>query len=298
MSLQSDIAVRIEPWFNLLAVIVRNNPNGDVYDMLARSDVAALLESGLAEAQAMAEAALGAAWPPGSSPYRASLAADIARLYATAASVLRDAAAEGFRMVPQAVFVPGVTAPGVNPAMEAADRRAQALLRRVTSVAWSLGFRNEMTVSVAGVRQQGEEVLSEAAEAGTGWLVKWVCRKGADGRPDSRVCHWCRLLDAMPAIPIGTEFPAGSPLGRSRPPRVYFNLRCPPRHPRCRCHIILVRPGTPAAAGSLVTPGPVYISSNDIRAMLPDRYYALTDFHRAALHELGQVIRKHRQGRL
>jgi hypothetical protein len=299
VSLQSDIAGRLALWSDLLVTVVRNNPYGDIYDMLARPDISGALENGLAEAEALAESALAKAWSPGSSPYRASLVADIARLYATAATALREAAIIGFRSVPDGVFIPGVSAPGSNPAMEAAQRRAQEVQRRVVSAVWRLGLRNSLTASVAPVRKQGESVLADAAEAGPEWEVKWVCRKGPDGRPDKRVCHWCRALDAMGPIPIGTEFPAGDPVGGRRPPRVYFNLRCPPRHPRCRCRIILVRAGTAQEAASttaVVVPA-LFISADDIRAMPADRYHALADFHGAALHELGQVIRHHRQGR-
>jgi hypothetical protein len=227
--------------------------------------------------------------------------ADIARLYATAEATLREAALSGFRSVPDGVFIPGASTVGSNPAMEAAQRRAQEVQRRVASAVWSLGFRNDMTVSVAPVRKRGESVLAEAAEAGPGWEVKWVCRKGPDGRPDPRVCHWCRLLDAMGPIPIGTEFPAGAPVGGRRPPRVYFNLRCPPRHPRCRCRIILVRAGggrdADEGADQATASPALFISADDIRSMPAARYDALADFHSAALHELGQVIRHHRQGR-
>lgn len=277
--------------------------------MLARSDIAGLLETGLIEARALAEGALVGAWPSSSSPYRASLMADIARLYATAEASLREAALEGFRLVPQEAFVPGVSAPGTNPAMEAAGRRAQEVQRRVASAVWRLGLRNSLTASVAPVRRQGEAVLHSAAVAGPGWMVKWVCRKGPDGKPDPKVCYWCRLLDAMGPIPFGSEFPAGRPVGGMRPPRVYFNLRCPPRHPRCRCHIILVRVGgsgvstwLPSEVGApipyRVEAAPAsFISAEEIRSLPAARYHALADFHRAALHELGQVIRQHRQGR-
>jgi hypothetical protein len=301
VSLQSDIAARLAPWADLLVTVVRNNPSGDIYDMLSRPDISGLLETGLAEARARAENALTTGWPSGASLYRASLMADIARLYATAEGTLRDAALEGFRLVPQAVFVPGVSAPGSNPGMESAQRRAQEVQRRVVSAIWRLGLRNSLTASVAPVRRRGEAVLADAAEAGHEWMVKWVCRKGPDGRPDARVCHWCRLLDAMGPIPIGSEFPVGDPVGGMRPPRVYFNLRCPPRHPHCRCRIILVRVGggrdAEVGVGQATASPALFISADYIRAMPAARYDALADFHSAALHELGQVIRHHRQGR-
>lgn len=235
--------------------------------------MSSLLENGLAEAHQLVFDRLLELWPV-HSPYRDSLMADVGAAYATASSELRRAAAAGYRS--------GLT----------------SMLRMVAAAILSLGFRNEMTVEVAPVRRAGEAVLADVTDSG--WLVKWVCRKDAKGIPDARVCHWCRELDAMPAIPLGSEFPSGTSDHGRRPPRVYFNLRCPPRHPRCRCHIILVRAddGRDAEEGvdQATASSAPFISSDDIRDMDPDDYNALTDFHRAALHELGQVIRRHRQG--
>jgi hypothetical protein len=270
VSLQADIAARLVPWIDLLGTVVRDNPSVDIYDTLARPDISGLLDTGLANAQALAESALDEAWPPDSSPYRASLADDMARVFFNAAVVLRNAAVTGFHLSPE------------------------DMIRQVTNAAWRLGFRCDMSVEVAPVRRQGEQALAEADRLGPEWEVKWVCRKLANGQPDRKVCHWCRRLDAMGPIPVGAEFPAGDPVDGRRPPRVYFNLRCPPFHPRCRCVLMLVSAGSSAPLPALSGEVP-FVSADDIRAMPADRYHSLTDFHRAALHELGQVIRRHRQ---
>jgi len=298
-SLQEDIALKVAPWIEHLSAAVRDNPSGDIYDMLAQSDTARLLEDGLTGAQSLAEDSLDEVWPPDSSAYRAGLAEDIDKAYATAAVSLRQAAIEAFNSVGPAWFVPGVDAPGSDPSAEAAIRRAEEVERVTASAAWQLGSRNEMTVAVAEIRYRGEEVLARA-EAGDGhWLKKWVCRKGPDGRQDEKVCAWCRELDAMPAIPVWQEFPSGSSASGRCPPRVYRNLRSPPRHIRCRCHLILVRAEDGFSVPVLVSPADqtLFISAQDVRNMPAGRYHAHRAFHRAALFELGKVIARNRQAR-
>jgi hypothetical protein len=278
MSFQDDVVAQLAPWTDLLGRVVQNNPSGDIYDMIARPDLARRLEEGLTRAQELAETAFAEAWPDDLSPwspYRASLAADLDRAYATASATLRQVAIESFRLGPQ------------------------EMLRRVASAVWQLAFRNEMTVAVAETRHHGEEVLARAEHAGIAWEKKWVCKKAPGGKPDSKVCGWCRLLDAMPAIPVGTEFPPLAPIGNRRPPRPYRDLMCPPAHPRCRCKLILVHPGISDVTGAPLSPAEVslFVTAQSVRDMTVGKYNALTDFHRAALHELGQVLRYHQAGR-
>lgn len=277
MKLQSDVADKFAPWIELLSVALKDShPLSDIYDILASPDSTRLLERAVTEAQGLAEAALDKAWPPDSSPYRASLAEDIARAYATAAADLRAAAITGFRLKPQ-----------------------QAV-RKVTLAVWKLALRNELTVVVAETRQRGEKMLDEAEHIGPDWLKKWVCRKLPNGQPDHRVCGWCRRLDAAPPIEIWQEFSLGGSINGRKPPRIYRDLKCPPGHPRCRCTLVLVRtwPSEGPVLVSSETAPSLFISAQDIRDMRAGRYRALTDFHRAALHELGQVITKyHRVGK-
>lgn len=294
MSVQSEVAAGLGGWDQLIAAVVGNNPRADIYDLLGRPDVASLLREELAADRALVEVALLTAWPiPPPSLYRDRLEGDIATAYDQAEAVMRGAAVQAFYSITAGEFIPGVSVPGSNPVMEAARARQRAVAQAVAAAALWLGFRNEMTIEVARVRHRAELVLAEGA--GSGWLKKWECRKDAAGRPDHRVCDWCRRLDALPAIPLWQEFSYGGYMGRRRPPNVYYDLQCPPRHPRCRCRIILLRAGAPpspqqpAAAAAPV----LFIPAESVRTMPEDRYQALRDFHRAALHELGQVLRKH-----
>lgn len=296
MTVRGDVAERLSSWLGLLSLVVRNNPDGDVYDMLARPDVVHLMEIGLEHAEELVRRELFRAWPSGTSPYRASLERDISRAYGEARAQLREAAVRAFREVPREEFIPGVHQPGENPAMAAAVRRAHMVVRQASSAVHYLGFRNEMTVDVARTRWLGEALL---ASADAGQLKKWVCRKDAKDRPDSRVCEWCRRLDAMPAIPADQQFVSGEYAGSRRPPRIYYDLMCPPRHPRCRCRIILVRitgvQGSPALLRGKESAPAAYVTADHIRSMPEDSYQALREFHHAALHELGQVLRRHRE---
>lgn len=287
MSVQSEVAGAVAEWVSLLSAVVSNNPNGDIYDILGRPDVAGELDLRLQQAQDKAEAGLHQVWAPSDSAYRGRLGQDIGTVYGDAASVLRRTAIAAFQSVPRAEFVAGVTRPGDNPAMDAARRRADEVARQAAAEAWHLGMRNEMTVLVAQTRHAGEDVLAAAVP---GMDKKWVTRG------DGKVCEWCRALASMPAIPVDQEFSHGGSVGRRQPPRVYLDLLCPPRHPRCRCRIILVRRGSPEAAASAAAGGgPLFVPAQSVRAMPEDRYQALRDFHAAALHELGQVLREHRQ---
>lgn len=289
MSVQSQVAGAVAEWVSLLAAVVANNPSGDIYDILARPDMAGDLTSQLEEAHQLAVTGLGRAWSVSSaSAYRESLAADIERAYGTADSAIRQAAIAAFQSVPPDMFVTGVTRPGLNPQMDAARKRASEVSRQAAAAVWYLGLRNELTVRVARTRRAGEKVLAGAPE---GWYKKWVSRE------DGRVCDWCRKLFRQPAIPLGEEFSYGERIGHRSPPRVYLDLLCPPRHPRCRCRIILVRYGSPeAAASEAAGGGPLFVPAHAVRAMPEDRYQALHAFHSAALHELGQVLRRHQVG--
>lgn len=225
LSVQRDVARDAGEWVRLLTAVVANNPGADPYDLLARPDVTSELARHLGDARARVQRELDQAWPPGApSAYRASLEADVARAYAEAAAGLRQAAVTAYQSVPAAVFVPGVTRPGDNPAMAAARRRVAAVTAATSREAWHLGLRNELTVGVAKVRHAGEEALAGAPA----WAMKeWVTRR------DAKVCDWCRALARAGPVPVWQEFSHGGPVGGHRPPRVYLDLMCPPRHPRC-----------------------------------------------------------------
>jgi hypothetical protein len=270
--------------------VVRNNPGGDIYDILARPDIAGDLDRQLSVARLRAEAELGRAWPAAADlrlPYRARLESDLVRAYYEAASELRQAAIEAYQSVPSASFIPGVTRPGDNPMMEAANRRADEVARRTSAAAWRLGLRNQLTVEVAATRRAGEEVLARAEQ---GMLKKWKTRG------DLKVCEWCRYLASQPAIPVDQEFSYDyAPRSRRQPPRIYLDLMCPPSHPRCRCRIILVRPGSSEELAVDHGESPLFIPAQSVRTLPEDRYQALREFHSAAMHELGQVLRRHRE---
>jgi hypothetical protein len=267
-------------WVSLLAAVVQRNPHGDIYDMLSRPDVMRALDRRLGQARSLADGALESTWPGervAGHLFRDSLDADIARAYSDAGVALRQAAITAFQSVPQPV--------NGSAASEAAAARfrAAAVRRQASAAAWHLGLRNDLTVSVARTRRQGEDVL---AKAPAGMLKQWV------SRDDHKVCDWCLALAKAGPIPIDQEFSYGGLVGLRRPPRVYRDLLCPPRHPRCRCRIILVGAGTPG--GSRGAPAP-FVPAQSVRDMSEDRYRAMRDFHAAALHELGQVLSRHRE---
>ena len=294
-----------------LALLTENNPKGTAASLLARPDVEAVLRDALDQGRQAAEDAVRQAW--GSAPhteYLDWLLADVEVAYRSLA-MLRADIRDAWASVPQAAFQPGVTPPGTNPSMAAAHRRAEAVSTAVASYGAGIALRNSLSVEVAlTASRTAREIAGGEQLERTGQQVwkEWRCSKSP---PDERTCHWCRALHGM-AIPLSASFPAGTPTdltghGRlTRPPRLYHRvLKGPPRHPRCRCRIVVVThlprvpsgtsgsqerasEGTGDAAPNMSAPG--FLAATDIREMPEDRFQALIHFLEAAVHELGQVV--------
>lgn len=281
----------LSAWIALLSQVVQNNPYGDIYDLLARPDVTRLLERGISQARVDALAALNDAWPDTSSAYYQALRADIERAYAEASGSLRDTAVAAASTVPQVGFVPGVHRPGSNPSHEAAISRARAVRAAVTAAVMWLGYRNDLTVSVARTRVATERRLAEGRRQ-SGVLKRWVSRK------DSKVCPWCRWLDSQDPIPIDAEFSRPPNIGGHAGPRIYLDLLGPPLHPRCRCRLVLVPAREIQAARANRDPDPMLdppeawsIDAESVRAIPPGRYNTIKAFMHESVREL--VSRRH-----
>lgn len=286
MRLRDQVSGFLAPWVQLLARVVANNPRGDVYDLLARSDVSHRLEQGLRVSHIAALDELQRAWAADvGSSYRRALLADLDRSYAEAEALLRAAAVRAAGRVPPEEFVPGLHPPGGNPAAEAALRRAREVAADVTAAVRYMGWRSELTVKAARTRHAAEALLRE--EPGSGWAKQWVSRQ------DDKVCPWCRWLDGQ-LMPADQEFGPLPDIGGHQPPRVYQDLLAPPCHPQCRCHIVLVRASEVAASNQSgvsvvtagLTPNTTWISAADVRAMPAGRYEVLTAFYREAVRKL------------
>lgn len=283
--LRDEVTRLLGPWMRLLTLVVQNNPRADIYDLLARPDVARLLEGALDIAQREATAAVERAWSTDtSSAYRQALLADVTRAYAGAAAQLRTVAVSAAATVPPEPFQPGVHRPGTNPDAAAAMARARAVQAAVAAAVRWLGYRNDLTVSVARTRHATEAEIAEGLKL-EGWLKKWRSRR------DRKVCPWCRVLDMAPAIPLDQEFTTEAIRGHA-PPRVYLDLLGPPLHPHCRCKLVLVRASEVAASRETSQPdGWRLLSASDVRAMDPVRYQVVRTFYGEAVRHLALSAR-------
>lgn len=307
--------------------LTENNPASNAAVILTRPDVEAVLQQALDRGRQLAGDTVREAWGGGPQhEYLDWLLTDIDRSYDSLA-VLRAAIRASWHSVPQARFRPGVTTPGVNPRMRAAIERAAAVRQAVLQHGAGIALRNRLAVESAAIASRAQAQIAQGeklAMAGEQVWKQWRCSRNP---PDERTCHWCRALHGM-VIPLHANFPAGEAAdltghGRlTRPPRLYHGvLQGPPRHPRCRCHLVILTrlprgevssepsggQGEPAVvppdrgAGEEglkePRPAPAFLAATDIRSMDESRYQALIHFVEAATHELAQLLERLRQAR-
>jgi len=283
-----------------LALITRNNPYGTSKQLFARPDVSAEIDSALDEAREAAQRAVTDAWDaqegPAGHAVLEHLLHDVERAYSL--RLLRGMVRTAYLSVTTGQFVPGVTAPGANPAMESAQQRAQAVQDAVSAFAARALHRNALSIDVATGHARTEAQLAEAHASDGGKWKRW------HAHVDSPVCcHWCRNLNGV-TIPLHESFlyhigPAVDLTGHghlTQPPHPYKNrLPGPKLHPHCQCWLEIVdAPGTavPSGGGGQVTNPPHYLAAAEIRAMPEEKYSSMLAFLRAATHELGSLLRR------
>jgi hypothetical protein len=309
-SAQVSAAVQaaLAPAARYAALVTQTNPLGTAGQLLARPDISATLTAALEQAREAAAAAVQAAWseaggPPDSEVLQ-SLLGDITRQYA-ALPRLRSAIRTAHASVRRRRFVPGQTPPGANPSAEAVAERAAAVRDAILGFAREVALRSRVTLAVAQTAARAASALADGyarRAAGQRVAKRWMSRR------DGRACHWCRNLDG---VTIGLDDSFLPYLGGAadlsghghltQPPGPYRGeLFAPPLHPRCRCKLMIVTeiPRARAAEPPAPLPAARFISAAQIRAMPEPRYRGLVSFLRAALHELGQVLRRLAETRL
>lgn len=175
---------------------------------------------------------------------------------------------------------------GSDPA-DAADRAVRRLGVRVYAAA---------TVAVNRGYTEGQLAAHTTLAADAGYLGRVKRWEVTSDTP-------CPACAALHGSELGVDEPfdadAGSS-GRWTAPRVYRDLQGPPRHPNCRCRLVL---GLTAASTQLrqqiSRPGPdlpTFLSAADIRRLPAVQYQALVAFLTAANTRLAALLQEIRDG--
>lgn len=302
-----------------LGLVVQDSPYESSAGLLARPDVAAVIADSLGEAADAARQAVAGAWQDlaGPSPLLTHLADDAARPYS--APHLHGLIARAHASVPLRHREPG--RPGTDPVASSARERAQAVQEAVHKFAREAALRNRLSVDVASGHARTEAELARGRdweEEGYEVTKEWVAR---DGGRNPASCYWCRHLHGT-VIPLDEDFarflgPAVDLAGHghlTQPPRPYRGVLPGPKlHPNCGCRLRVTRHGrgepdedglpgvqlpggSQAGAGSWspvppTVPGSL-LSAAAVRSLPEARYRPLIAFLRAAVFELGQVLRR------
>lgn len=291
--LSSEVRAAFAVAARYLSTLAESDPHASAGDLLTRPDVDAALHQSLDHGRELAQDAVRAAW--GASPHHEYLdwvLGDIDRSYDSLA-VLRAAVRTAWLSAPTHA------------------ERAIAVKWAVLDHGEDIAIRNRLSMEAAAVAAQTEQQIATGLpwqDAGERVWKQWRCRHSP---PDDRTCHWCRILHGM-VLPLSASFPAGEATdltghgSLTQPPRLYHGiLRGPPRHPRCRCRIVVTTslddPDVLSAQGGgqlTPVPGgarPGFLAAADIRALPETRYQGLLHFLEAAVHELGQVLSRLRR---
>ena len=96
-------------------------------------------------------------------------------------------------------------------------------------------WRSGLTIDVSGTTAMNDAKTSimeqVAAKYNMQVLKMWVTRFGPG------TCDTCAALHGM-TVGLEEEFPDDETFG-AKPPKVYVHLNHPPRHPKCRCVVVL-----------------------------------------------------------
>ncbi len=114
-------------------------------------------------------------------------------------------------------------------------------------------------------------------------------------------CPSCRALTGV-TIPLDEDFDATATSEPNfTPPHVYLNMAGPPRHPNCRCRLVIdPTPDTASLHHELTQTMPVsytYLTATQVRLMPTDKFVALTKFLTAAVAKIRKLSQQVHRGR-
>lgn len=219
----------------------------------------------------------------GESAYRDSVLRDIDTMFAQARNDIRLSITEAFNAVePDQYRLP--------------IERVRALDSRlaVHNAVRRLSARAQAAASVVVTRAHAEaqlETYRAYQEQNPGQVLRkrWVALS-------VHPCPACRALHGT-EMALDEEFDHTASTSQAFSlPRVYFNLLCPPRHPRCRCRLVLVSISAIVEkieeAVKAPLPGYGYLTTEEVRSMTPSKYRSLVRFLKAVLTRVKRVVRR------
>jgi hypothetical protein len=215
--------------------VMRNNPTMPLETLMRRPDVRAVLSTPFADATAETKAAIQGAWDAGASHGLTAANQDlqIAELEPVEGPpapdqpvlnrLLGDADANG--AAARERFISGIQGgpDEVHASLQAAGRSQARRARAGADVAGKHSWASA----------KEEAMARAAAEQGIMIYKVWVTSFTSGTCPTCAALHGTRR-------PLGQPFPKAAHFGDQAPPRVYgASLNHPPRHPNCRCRIVL-----------------------------------------------------------
>lgn len=219
----------------------------------------------------------------GDSAYRDSVLRDINTMFLQARNDIRSSIAEAFNAVePDQYRLP--------------IERVRALDSRlaVHNAVRRLSARAQAAASVVVTRALAEaqlETYRTYQEQNPGQVLRkrWVALS-------AHPCPACRALHGV-ELDLDEEFDHTASTSQSFSlPKVYFNLLCPPRHPRCKCKLVLVSIAVivEEIEEAVKTPLPyyVYLDSEEVRTMPSSKYQSLVKFLKAVFTRVKRVVRR------
>jgi hypothetical protein len=249
-----------------LAAVIKSNPGKTFEEIMGRPDVQGVLHGTLGQAYDQAKARITAAYSAGAKLGHGHAAKEAKVLGTAIAKYIEtgvpgeyvgkllddldktaNAAATGFIARAQAGFagaaVPKSVAEGgkaVNVPVAHAKARAEAIVAELEAESKALARRAGAGASVAvtrGYNDAKHQAYQQVSHnLGKPVAKVWVCNFGPN------TCATCAALHGT-IVGLNDSFPTNVTFAAGKPPKVYFDLRTPPRHPHCRCVLVPYIPG-------------------------------------------------------
>lgn len=226
-----------------VAIVLANNRDVPFGEILQRDDVKEALRVPFQEAAQQTESLVNRAWDVGSSLGAAHGRSDIHRIGLEAPEIgdvsteYREAVLETVRRSAEAARNEALDGLGDLSSTTYVD--PGAILdegeRLGTGYGRNAGFA--IDASARRAHAEAEQLVYEAARDASGRMLELVWAS----RLDDSVCPCCAALHGT-RVKFGEEFPHDSSFYGTCP-KVFGNLKGPPRHPRCRCVILPWRSG-------------------------------------------------------